>query len=59
MPPIWEGFWVENSLNKGILFQQIFLGHGWAWLKFEDKLEVGSFSRKSIIKVGMKATFGM
>ena len=53
--PIWLGFWIQNSLNEGLLFHQTFLRHGWAFQKLEQ-IDKDSFPPKFIIKVGMTAT---
>ena len=58
MPPIWVGFWVQNSLNKGPFFGRFSLdmdGFSRNWQKLS---KMGSFPPKFIIKVGMTATVG-
>ena len=61
MPPIWVGFGVQNSLNKGPFFGKFSLNMG----RFQEigkdcqKLsKMGSLPLKFIIKVGMTAAVG-
>ena len=52
------GFLGPISSNHRSLFPQIFLKHGWVWLKIRQKLlKMGSFPSKLIIKMGPKASF--
>ena len=58
MPPIWVGFWVQNSLNKGPFFGRFSLNiHGFS-TNWQILSKMGSFPPKFIIKVGMTATVG-
>ena len=57
MPPIWVGFWVQNSLNKGPFFERFSL-FSRNWQKLSKLSKMGSFPPKFIIKVGMTATVG-
>ena len=58
MPPIWVGFWVQNSLNKGLFFGR--LPYTWVgFLEIGKKLsKMGNFPPKFIKKEGMTATVG-
>ena len=59
MPPIWVGFSVQNSLNKGPFLGRFSLNMGGFsrnWQKKNAKMR--SFLPKLIIKVGMTATVG-
>ena len=54
MPPVWVGFWAQNSLNKGPFSADIGrLSRNWPKL-----VRKGSFLPKCIIKMGMTASFG-
>ena len=52
------GFWAQNSLKKGAIFQQIFFKNGWVIHKLAKNSKNGWFSAKFIIKFGMMASFG-
>ena len=60
MPPIWVGFWAQNSLNRS-LFGRFSLDMGGlvGFPEIGKKLsKMGSFPPKIIVKVGMTATVG-
>ena len=57
MPPVWVGFWVQNSLNKGP-FSAHFLNIGGFSRNWQKLSKMGNFPPKFIIKVGMTATVG-
>ena len=58
MPPIWMGFWVQNSRNKGPFFGRFSLNMD-GFPEIDKKLPImGSFPPKFVIKVGMTATVG-
>ena len=57
MPPIWVGFWVQISLNKGPFFGRFSLNMGGLSSNWQNIVKMGSFPPKFIIKVGMTATF--
>ena len=57
MPPIWVGFWVQNSLNRGPFFGRFSLnlgGFSRNWQKIVKKID--GFPPKFIIKEGITAT---
>ena len=58
MPPIWMGFWVRNSLNKGPFFDRFSLNMGAFSRNWQKIIKMGTFPPKFIIKVGMTATVG-
>ena len=58
MPPIWVGFWAENSLNKGPFFGRFSINMGGFPRNWQKMSKMDSFPPKFIIKVGMTATFG-
>ena len=58
MPPIWVGFCAQNSLNKGPFFGRFSLNMGGFSRNWQKIVKMGSFPPKSIIKVGMMASFG-
>ena len=58
MPPMWMGFGVQNSLNKGLLLVRFPLNMGWFSRSWSKVVKMGSFPRKFIIKVGAIASVG-
>ena len=58
MPPIWVGFWVQNSLNKGPIFGRFSLNMGGLSRNWGKLSQMGGFPPKFNIKVGMTATVG-
>ena len=58
MPPIWVGFWVQNSLNKGPIFDQFYLNMDGFSRNRQKIIKKGNFPPKLIIKVGITATVG-
>ena len=58
VPPIWMGFWVQNSLNKGPFFGRFSLNMGGFSRNWQKIVKIGSSAPKFIIKVGMTATVG-
>ena len=58
MPPIWVGFWAQNSLNKGPFFGRFSINMGGFSRNWQKLSKMGSFPPKFIIKVGMTATVG-
>ena len=58
MPPIWVGFWAQNSLNKGLFFGRFSLNMGGFSKSWRKVAKMGGFPAKFIIKVGMTARFG-
>ena len=58
MPPIWVGFWVQNSLKKGPFFGKFSLNMGGFSRNWQKLLKMGSFPQKFTIKVSMTATVG-
>ena len=59
MLPIWVGFWVQNSLNKGPFFSRFSINMETRvdFPEIGKKLsKVGSFLQEFIIKMGMMAT---
>ena len=58
MPPIWVGFWAQNSLNKGPFFGRSSINMGGFSRNWQKLSKMGSFPPKFIIKVGMTATVG-
>ena len=57
MPPIWMGFWAQNSLKEGLFFGRFSLHMGELSRNCRKESRVGSFQPKPIIKVGMMASF--
>ena len=57
MPPIWVGFWAQNSLDKGPFFGRFSINMGGSSRNWQ-KIVNGWFPPKFIIKVGMTASFG-
>ena len=57
MPPIWMGFWAQNSLNKGPFCRQIFLKHRWVsakglrdvWRMIRPSIEDRVFNEKLLL----------
>ena len=58
MPPIWVGFWAQNSLNKGPFFGRFSINMGGFSRNWQKLSKMGSFPPKFIIKVGITATVG-
>ena len=58
MPPIWVGFWAQNSLNKGPFFGRFSINMAEFSRNWQKLSKMGSFSPTFIIKVGMTANFG-
>ena len=58
MPPIWVGFRVQNSLNKGPFFGRFSLKMGGFPEICKILSKMGSFPPKFIMRVGMTATVG-
>ena len=58
MPPIWVGFWAQNSLNKGPFFGRFSINMGGFSRNWQKLSKMGSFPLKFIIKVGMTAAVG-
>ena len=59
MPPIWEGFWAQNSLNKGPFFGRFSINIGGLSRNWRKKATNGSFSAKIHHKNGcVIASFG-
>ena len=58
MPPIWVGFWAQNSLNKGPIVGRFSINMGGFSRNWQKLSKMGSFPPKFIIKVGMTATVG-
>ena len=58
MPPIWVGFWVQNSLNKGPFFDKFSLKMPGLSRNWQKIVKNGYFPPKFVIKVGMTATVG-
>ena len=56
--PIWVGFWVPKSLNKGLFFGRFSLNMAGFSSNQQKIAKMGSFPPKVIIKVGMTATVG-
>ena len=44
MPPIWVGFWVHSSLNKGPFFGRFFLNMGGFSRNWQNIVKNGLFS---------------
>ncbi len=58
MPPIWVGFWAQNSLNKTrVLFGKFFMNMGGLSLKFAKIVENGLFSAKIHHNSGYQGKF--
>ena len=58
MPPIWVGFWAQNSLSRGPFFGRFSIkmdGFSRNWQKLS---KMGGFPPKFIIKGGMTAAVG-
>ena len=58
MPPIWVGFWVQISLNKGPFFGRFSLNMGGFSRNWQKLSKMNSFLPKFVINVGMTATVG-
>ena len=59
MPPIWVGFWTQNSLNKGPFFGRFSINMGVGFPEIgKNFVKMGSFPPKLIIMAGMTATVG-
>ena len=58
MPPIWVGFRVQNSLNKGPFFGRFSINMGGLSRNWRKIAKMGRFPPKFIIKLGMTASFG-
>ena len=59
MPPIWVGFWVQNSLNKGPFIDRFSLNMGEFSRNWQKMVKNWYFfPLKFIIKVGMRVTVG-
>ena len=58
MPPIWVGFWAQNSLDKGPFFGRFSINMGGSSRNWQKIVKNGWFPPKFIIKVGMTARFG-
>ena len=58
MPPIWVGFWAQNSLKKGLVLGRFSINMGGFSRNWQKLPRMGSFPPKSITKVGMTATVG-
>ena len=58
MPPIWVGFWAQNSLDKGPFFGRFSINMGGSSRNWRKIVKNGWFPPKFIIKVGMTASFG-
>ena len=58
MPPIWVGFWAQNSLDKGPFFGRFSIKMGGFSRNWRKIVKMGGFPPKFIIKVGMTANFG-
>ena len=58
MPPIWVGFWAQNSLNKGPFLSRFSLYMDGFSRNWQQIVKMGSFPLKLIIKVGMMASVG-
>ena len=58
MPPIWVGFWAQNSLSKCPFFGRFSINMGGFSRNWQKLSKMGSFPPKFIIKVGMTATVG-
>ena len=58
MPPIWVGFWAQNSLDKGPFFGRFSINMGGFSRNWRKIVKMGGFPPKFIIKVGMTERFG-
>ena len=47
MPPIWVGFWAQNSLNKGPFFGRFSINIGGLSRNWQEIAKNGSFPQKS------------
>ena len=58
MPPIWVGFWAQNSLDKGPFFGRFSMNMGGSSRNWQKIVKNGWFPPIFIIEVGMAASFG-
>ena len=58
MPPIWVGFWVQNSLNKGSLIGRFSINMDGLSRNWREIAKMDVFPPEFIIIVGMPAIFG-
>ena len=52
MQPIWVGFWVQNSLNKGPFFGRFSLNMGCVFQKLANIVKNWQFSAKVHHRIG-------
>ena len=57
MPPIWMGFWAQNSLNKGPSFGRFSLNMGGLFRTWRKIVDNGLFSAKIHLKSGYDGKF--
>ena len=57
MPPIWVGFWVQNSLNKGPFFGRFAINMGGFSRYWQKIAKNGPFSAKIHHKSGYESKF--
>ena len=57
MPPIWVGFWVQNSLNKGPFFGKFSLNMGGLTRNWQKIVKNGEFFAKSHHKSGYDGNY--
>ena len=57
MPPIWVGFWAQNSLNKGPFFGRFAINMGRLFRNWPEIAKNGSFSAKAHHKSGYDSKF--
>ena len=57
MPPIWVGFWAQNSLNKGHFFGRFSINMGGLSSNVRKIAKNGSFSAKIHHKSGYDSKF--
>ena len=58
MLPIWVGFWVQNSLNKGPFLDRLSLNMSGFLRNWQNIVKNGHFQLKFFIKVDMMAAVG-
>ena len=57
MPPIWVGFWIQNSLNKGPFFSGFSINMGGLSMNWQKIAKNVSFSAKMHHRTGYDSKF--
>ena len=57
VPPIWVGFWAQNSLNKGLFFGRFSINMGGLSGNWQKIVKNGWFSAKTHHKGGYDGKF--